>query len=60
MFNRLGLRISYDDFVLVDIAITQEIINLAGPNRVPYQKLSTQHQLFMAPWIILLMKTIHY
>ena len=38
MFNRLGLCISYDDLERVDIAITQEIINLAGPNRVPVPK----------------------
>ena len=38
MFHRLGLCISYDDLELVDIAITQEIINLAGPNRVPVPK----------------------
>ena len=37
-FNRLGLCISYDDLERVDIAITQEIINLAGPNRVPVPK----------------------
>ena len=38
MFNRLGLCISYDNFKRVDIAITQEIINLAGSNRVPVPK----------------------
>lgn len=35
ILNRLGLCISYDDLQRVDICITQEIINLAGPNRVP-------------------------
>ena len=38
MFNRLELCNSYDDLERVDIAITQEIINLAGPNRVPVPK----------------------
>ena len=38
MFNRLGSCISYDDLERVDIDITQEIINLAGPNRVPVPK----------------------
>ena len=38
MFNRLELCNSYDDLERVDIAITQEIINLAGPNRVPLPK----------------------
>ena len=38
MFNRLGLCISYDDLERVDIAITQEITNLAGPNRVSVPK----------------------
>ena len=38
VYNRLGLCISYDDLERVDIAITQEIINLAGPNRVPVPK----------------------
>ena len=48
MFNRLGLRISLDNLDRVDLAITQEIINLAGPNRVP------------VPKNILIMKKIHY
>ena len=60
MFNRLALYISYDDLERVDIVITQKIINLAGPNRVTVPKLSTHHQLFMAPWIILIMKKMHY
>ena len=38
MFNRLALYISYDDLERVDIVITQEIINLAGPNRVTVPK----------------------
>ena len=38
MFNRLGLCISYDNFKRVDIAITQELNNLAGSNRVPVPK----------------------
>ena len=38
MFNRLGLCISYDDLERVDIAITQEIIYLTGPNRVQVPK----------------------
>ena len=38
MFNRLGLCISYDDLERVDIAITQEIICLTGPNRVQVPK----------------------
>ena len=38
MFNRLGLYISYDDLQRVDIVITQEIINLVGPNRVTVPK----------------------
>ena len=38
MFNRLGFCISYDDLGRVDIAITREIINLTGPNRVPAPK----------------------
>ena len=38
MFNRLGLCISYDELEQVDIAFTQEIINVAGPNRVPVPK----------------------
>ena len=38
MFNRLGLCISYDDLERVDMAVTQEIINLAGPNKVPVPK----------------------
>ena len=38
MFNRLGLCISYDVLERVDIASTQEIINFAGPNKVPVPK----------------------
>ena len=38
MFNRLGLCISYDNLEQVDIEITQEIINLAGPSRVQVPK----------------------
>ena len=38
MFNRLRLCISYDNLERFDIAITQEVINLAGPNRVPVPK----------------------
>ena len=37
-FNRSELCISYDDLERAGIAITQEIINLAGPNRVPVPK----------------------
>ena len=38
MFNRLRLYISCDDPERVDISITQEIISLVGPNRVPVPK----------------------
>ena len=38
MFNRLGLCISYDNLERVNLVITQEIINLAGTNRVPVPK----------------------
>ena len=34
IFNRLGLRISYDDLERVDMCQTQQLINLAGPCRV--------------------------
>ena len=35
IFNRLGLCISYDDLERVDMCQTQQLINLAGPCRVP-------------------------
>ena len=35
IFNHLGLCISYDDLERVDISQTQQLINLAGPSRVP-------------------------
>ena len=35
IFNRLGLCISYDDLERVDMCQTQQLINLAGPSRVP-------------------------
>ena len=38
MFNRLRLYISCDDPERVDISITQEIISLVRPNRVPVPK----------------------
>ena len=38
IFNRLGLGISYDEVEWIDIGITQKIINLTGPNRVPVPK----------------------
>ena len=38
MFNPLELWISYDDLERTDVAISQEIINLAWPNRVPVPK----------------------
>ena len=38
IFNRLGLGISYDEVERIDIGITQEIIHLTGPNRVPVPK----------------------
>ena len=34
----MGLGISYDEVERIDIGITQEIINLTGPNRVPVPK----------------------
>ena len=44
IFNRLGLGISYDEVERIDISITQEIINLTGPNRVRYLKTLTHPQ----------------
>ena len=35
IFNRLGLCISYDDLERVDMCQTQQLIDLAGPFRVP-------------------------
>lgn len=35
IFNHLGLCISYDDLERVDIGQIQQLINLAGPSRVP-------------------------
>ena len=34
----IGIMLSYDDLERVDMAVTQEIINLAGPNKVPVPK----------------------
>ena len=38
IFHRLGLGISYDEVERTDIGITQEVINLTGPNRLPVPK----------------------